>query len=923
MSILYGYKNQLWKEIHHFTYTGSPEEFTLNPGTYLLICNGARGGYVSSVTSYQNHGGTSYGVLTLTEPKILYAVVGGDGEPGVQSTNTGGAGGYNGGGTGGKAYSNSYMPGPGGGGASDIRLSPDTTHLMKPIGHLIPDDYEPLEYIESSGDQWIDTGIAGNSAFNITFDIQYLERTNRQLMGIGLLSGEYFGLAANYEYEMSGHITGTDGRNRGIITYHHPNTSMAYLSHNDMYTSDGSATGSNAPNTLKIFSVNNSSYATSARLYQCYVMNIDNTSYTHYFIPVRNVDTDEIGLYDIITETFFNNESETPFIAGDPINPENIGIDLGEKGLYTRIIVAGGGGGGRAIASNTQQEIDYAGIGGGVVGGCITCNTAIADYQKHATQMLGASFGIGATAIHSNNRSTRIAQGRGGGGGGWYGGYAIMNNSSEYSSSSGGGGSGYVLTESSYKPEGYIPDEEYYMTNTFMSSGHAESASVIVCQLTSTIKAGDTIIIPPTGETNELNIPGGEYIFKCWGASGGIRNLASDLIGNNTYGGYAQGTLNILSPVRLYCNVGGSGLFDSLVSDEYVHNLRPEINFNGGGLPINYGVYQNNNGHSGGGATDIRIDSDSLYARVIVAGGAGGASIGATTGGAGGGLSGGGAKGSNGTNPGPGTQTETPSSIISYQYGTNGEFGIGGNAYNSVSTGLSGNSGGAGGGGWYGGNGSYVTASSGKSGSGGSGYVLTESSYKPEGYLLGSKYYLDDTILMSGDDPLFLNKLFFGETRIEIEVVDVLFIPFLAKDSEGIKAYDSENAQWHIIDVEEIDSSTFEEYGVLTFSSLEGLQDQFELLIYDAEDAISDIVFNVSPNAQMITNVTTSNMSINGILFDEEHDPSIYDIDLSHKRFIIETNTEIETKIVIDKIDTDSSEKAIIYSVSYLSQNID
>lgn len=56
-------------------------------------------------------------------------------------------------------------------------------------------------------------------------------------------------------------------------------------------------------------------------------------------------------------------------------------------------------------------------------------------------------------------------------------------------------------------------------------------------------------------------------------------------------------------------------------------------------------------GCSGGGGTDIRIGNDSLYARVIVAGGGGGASGGArsgnSVGGYGGGINGGSVNGNN------------------------------------------------------------------------------------------------------------------------------------------------------------------------------------------------------------------------------------------------------------------------------------
>ena len=49
-NLYYAYKNKLWKVIHNFQYTGKTEPFTLDPGKYLLICHGAKGG----IASYQS-----------------------------------------------------------------------------------------------------------------------------------------------------------------------------------------------------------------------------------------------------------------------------------------------------------------------------------------------------------------------------------------------------------------------------------------------------------------------------------------------------------------------------------------------------------------------------------------------------------------------------------------------------------------------------------------------------------------------------------------------------------------------------------------------------------------------------------------------------------------------------------------------------
>ena len=94
-------------ETTYYSYTGSVQEVTLDPGAYFLEAWGAQGG-VNSTS--QGFGGYANGWLELTEEKTVYIYVGQ--HPGT-STN----GGWNGGGNG---HHSSY--GRGGGGATDFRI---------------------------------------------------------------------------------------------------------------------------------------------------------------------------------------------------------------------------------------------------------------------------------------------------------------------------------------------------------------------------------------------------------------------------------------------------------------------------------------------------------------------------------------------------------------------------------------------------------------------------------------------------------------------------------------------------------------------------------------------------------------------------------------------------------------------------------
>lgn len=256
-------------------------------------------------------------------------------------------------------------------------------------------------------------------------------------------------------------------------------------------------------------------------------------------------------------------------------------------------------------------------------------------------------------------------------------------------------------------------------------------------------KAGDVINFEYTGSVQTVTLPKGKYKLECWGAQGGYRS-SSDYGGK---GGYSTGILTLTNKTTLYVYAGGAGNTVPSATN-YIY----PGGFNGGGYRYNY--------KGGGGASDIRIATDSLYARVIVAGGGG--SDGATNkkGMYGGGTAGGdatenfGSYGHGGTQTGHTTSVSIPSSqYTEFTNTTNkyqGGFGFGGFGCYSNS-----GYGGAGGGGWYGGCGSVpdVSGDDDRGGGGGSGYVYTSStaSNYPSGCLLNSSYYLTDASTIAGN----------------------------------------------------------------------------------------------------------------------------------------------------------------------------
>lgn len=416
--------------------------------------------------------------------------------------------------------------------------------------------------------------------------------------------------------------------------------------------------------------------------------------------------------------------------------------------LLSRIIVAGGGG---SAGYDVRNNAANGGAGGGTKG-----QDGLSNRVYHGTGGKQTTFGTGGSSEEPNRYSVQAKFGCGasasnstdvapGGGGGWYGGGLHCD--------SAGGGSGYVYTSAtaSNYPSGCLLNSTYYLSNaqtiagnkSFPSptgsteTGHSGNGYVKITKLSDVIyltqAKNDIMDFNYTGSVQSKTLKPGTYTLECWGGQGGTY---SSYIGG--YGGYSKGTITLTKTTTVYVSVGGAGSSSSTTAG-----------FNGGGTGIS-------SGRGGGGATDVRIGQNSLYSRVIVAGGGGGAGVtsaNANPCGCGGGEYGGDGYYNDttgsytiGQNRCGGSASQTAGGKT-WSTSTQATFGQGGNA--------SGYSCGGGGGGWYGGGGAYDndSDSDGRWGGGGSGYVYTSSTAKnyPNGCLLNSTHYLTNAKTIAGN----------------------------------------------------------------------------------------------------------------------------------------------------------------------------
>jgi hypothetical protein len=418
-------------------------------------------------------------------------------------------------------------------------------------------------------------------------------------------------------------------------------------------------------------------------------------------------------------------------------------IRIGANNFNSRVIVAGGGSG--AVANLGNSSAKNGNYGGGAAGAPTTTygGTQTTGGTSNTTGVIKGTFGSGANAVNANQR-----YGGSGGGGGWFGGSSSSSTTSSTSTQYHGGGSGYVFASGSTVLSGYLLGNQYKLDDANSLAGNSTTMPTPEGG-TQTGNSGNGFArISPitefayTGSCETRSLTAGRYKLEVWGAQGGT--YSTSYLGGK--GGYSSGILTLNATTNVYVCVGEQPTYSSYPTTAgYIYNG----GFNGGGNGI---VHRNGTNTyftvalGGGGATDIRIGSNNVNTRVIVAGGGSGsvANLGtstARTGNYGGGTAG------NPSGTYGGTQTTGGTSNSSGVI--KGLFGYGANAVNANQR----YGGPGGGGGWFGGSSSSSTTSSTSTQyhGGGSGYVFTSTSAKPSGYTLGNQYNLSDTRILAGN----------------------------------------------------------------------------------------------------------------------------------------------------------------------------
>lgn len=197
------------------------------------------------------------------------------------------------------------------------------------VGRILPNGYTQVEYIESTGQQYIDTGVIGSLPVSVSLKMRTgsgMSSTDTVMIGmyqadamcipIYLFNGTwYVSVGSTGKGSPGGYLSdNTDYEVESTLT-----PTGYSVTVNGTTVINGSATSSGGTNILYLFARNDFSTATrlaSARLYCCKLY--QNNVLVRDFVPCKN-NSGTAGLYDMVNGVFYTNAGTGTFVVGSDV----------------------------------------------------------------------------------------------------------------------------------------------------------------------------------------------------------------------------------------------------------------------------------------------------------------------------------------------------------------------------------------------------------------------------------------------------------------------------------------------------------------------------------------------------------------------------------------------------------------------------
>ena len=232
----------------------------------------------------------------------------------------------------------------------------------------LPSGYTQLEYIESTGTQYIDTGIKANLNTKAILDFQLSNYNNRgAILGsrvdqntnafiIGSNSGEF--VNTTYPFAQFDNVTPTSVKslpnfdlNRHIFEL----SSDGFYIDRTLYLTYSNPTSFSTQENIVLFA----RYSSGRLVYgafKAYSLKLyNNNTLVRDFVPAKN-SSGVVGMYDTVNDVFYENKGSGEFIAGDPVtdNPCRNLADMTEQNIMVGKYVSAEG-----IISDSENNFTY------------------------------------------------------------------------------------------------------------------------------------------------------------------------------------------------------------------------------------------------------------------------------------------------------------------------------------------------------------------------------------------------------------------------------------------------------------------------------------------------------------------------------------------------------------------------------------
>lgn len=207
----------------------------------------------------------------------------------------------------------------------------------------VPAEYTQLEYIESSGTQYIDTNVkpTGSMDFEVAAYVQSSAKQGTLFSGGDSYNSKYLGVSINQIETNESDIRYDSQRYKFTLSSEKFTVSKVSnkLLLNNVEFATCSVTTFTSDYPIRLFAYNRGGSIgekIAAKLYSLKLS--DNGSDVANFIPAKRNSDGAVGLYDLISKTFFTNAGTGTFTAGTEIPSETSGWlfdKLKEYGTYT------------------------------------------------------------------------------------------------------------------------------------------------------------------------------------------------------------------------------------------------------------------------------------------------------------------------------------------------------------------------------------------------------------------------------------------------------------------------------------------------------------------------------------------------------------------------------------------------------------